>query len=61
MSMPKLLHKFMACQSGATAIEYSLIAAMIGLAIITAVQNVGIEVQGPFRDTTTGLQKRVSP
>lgn len=60
-TMSKLIHAFIASQSGATAIEYSLIAAGIGLAIITAVQSVGVEVQGPFVDTATGLQKRVSP
>lgn len=59
--MSKLIRNFIDCQSGATAIEYSMIAAMIGLAIITAVQSVGVEVQGPFVDTTAGLQKRVSP
>jgi pilus assembly protein Flp/PilA len=56
-----LIRKFLGCQSGATAIEYGLIAGMIGIAIISAVQLVGIEVQGPFVDATTGLKQRVSP
>lgn len=56
-----LIRKFLACQSGATAIEYGLIAGLIGIAIISAVQAVGVEVQGPFVDATTGLQQRVSP
>ncbi len=29
-----MLHRLLKCQSGATAIEYALIAALIGLAII---------------------------
>ncbi|MFM9943405.1 MAG: Flp family type IVb pilin [Hyphomicrobiaceae bacterium] len=59
--MSQLIRNFIKSESGATAIEYSLIAAGIGLAIITAVQSVGQEVKGPFSDTAAGLQKRVSP
>ena len=59
--MLKLSKSFLASQSGVTSIEYSLIAAMIAMAIIGVVSQVGQEVQGPFTDATTGLQKRVSP
>ena len=38
----------MKCQSGATAIEYGLIAALIGVVIITAVTNVGTSVSLVF-------------
>jgi pilus assembly protein Flp/PilA len=54
----KTLAKFAKCESGATAIEYGLIAALIGVAIITVVNNVGTEIQGTFTDVQTGLQKR---
>ena len=45
-------------ESGATAIEYSLIAAMIGLVIITVLTSVGTELQGPFSDAASGLKGR---
>jgi pilus assembly protein Flp/PilA len=46
------------CESGATAIEYGLIAALIGVAIITVVNNAGTEIKGTFTDVETGLKKR---
>lgn len=55
------LMKFWREQSGATAIEYSLIAAFIGIAIIGVLQTVGVEVRGPYSDTTTGLKGRTRP
>ncbi|MEZ5855106.1 MAG: Flp family type IVb pilin [Hyphomicrobiaceae bacterium] len=54
----KTLAKFAKCESGATAIEYGLIAALIGVAIITVVNNVGQEIQGTFSDVEAGLKKR---
>ena len=54
----KTLAKFAKCESGATAIEYGLIAALIGVAIIAVVNNVGTEIQGTFNDVQTGLKKR---
>lgn len=59
--MSKFVTKFLNDESGATAIEYGLIAALIGVAIITVVNNVGTEVKGTFSDVDTGLKKRVSP
>jgi pilus assembly protein Flp/PilA len=56
----KTLVKFAKCESGATAIEYGLIAALIGVAIITVVNNVGTEIKGTFTDVETGLKKRPS-
>jgi pilus assembly protein Flp/PilA len=56
--MKNLVARFVKCESGATAIEYGLIAALIGVAIVTVVYNVGLEVQGTFTDVETGLQKR---
>ena len=52
------LAKFVKCDSGATAIEYGLIAALIGVAIIAAVNTVGTEVSGTFEGVGTGLKKR---
>jgi pilus assembly protein Flp/PilA len=56
--MQKLATKFAKCESGATAIEYGLIAALIGVAIITVVSSVGTEIQATFTDVETGLKKR---
>ena len=53
------LKQFVKCESGATAIEYGLIAALIGVSIITVVQTVGSEVKATFTDVQTGLKKRV--
>jgi pilus assembly protein Flp/PilA len=47
MTMKKL-HEFLKCQSGATAIEYGLIAGLIGVVIITAVGKVGNNISTKF-------------
>lgn len=52
------LLKLLACNKGATAIEYAIVAGMIGLTIITAASSVGTEVSSIFTDAQTGLQKR---
>jgi pilus assembly protein Flp/PilA len=55
----KTVMNFLNDESGATAIEYGLIAALIGVVIITVVTNVGTEIKGTFQDVETGLKKRV--
>ena len=47
--------KFIRDESGATAIEYGLIAAGIAVAIITVVQGLGTKLQSIFTDITTKL------
>lgn len=49
------LKNFMNDESGATAIEYGLIAAGIAVAIITAVGSVGTAVSGTFNSVAAGL------
>ncbi|MBC8050721.1 MAG: Flp family type IVb pilin [Chitinophagales bacterium] len=46
--MRKLICRFAADDSGATAIEYGLIAAGIGVAVITLVGQVGDEIRTMF-------------
>ena len=46
--MTKLLRRFMLCRQGVTAIEYSLIASLIALAIVTAVGAVGTQLSSAF-------------
>ncbi len=55
----KTLVRFAKCESGATAIEYGLIAALISVGIITVVTNVGTEIRGTFQEVDTGLKARV--
>jgi len=50
-----LIKKFRADESGATAIEYGLIAALIGVAIITIVGEVGTEIVNVMTAVKTGL------
>jgi pilus assembly protein Flp/PilA len=54
--MKNLVSRFMKDESGATAIEYGLIAAGIAIAIITAVQGVGTKLSGNFGTISTSLK-----
>jgi pilus assembly protein Flp/PilA len=56
--MQNLFARFMKNESGATAIEYGLIAALIGVAIIGAVSSLGTEISATFGDGAKGMQKR---
>jgi pilus assembly protein Flp/PilA len=51
----KTLVKFAKCESGATAIEYGLIAALIGVVIITAVKNVGNNLTSTFNKVAANI------
>ena len=53
--MRNLLADFLSNESGATAIEYGLIATGIALAIITAVQAVGTALNGDFAKASAGI------
>ncbi len=53
--MKNLVVKFLADRSGATAIEYGLIAAGIALAIITAVNGLGTNLNTKFTNINTSL------
>jgi pilus assembly protein Flp/PilA len=54
--MKSILKTFFADESGATAIEYGLIAAGIALAIITAVNGVGSSLSDKFGAVSTALK-----
>jgi pilus assembly protein Flp/PilA len=54
--MKSLISKFFKDESGATAIEYGLIAAGIAIAIITAVNGVGTALTGTFTTISTSLK-----
>jgi pilus assembly protein Flp/PilA len=54
--MKSLILRFSQDESGATAIEYGLIAAGIAIAIITAVQGVGTKLSQNFGSISTSLK-----
>jgi pilus assembly protein Flp/PilA len=53
--MGNLFRRFINDQSGVTAIEYGLIAALIAVVIITAVTNVGTKLSGTFTAISSAL------
>jgi pilus assembly protein Flp/PilA len=52
----KIVRKFLADESGATAIEYGLIAAGIALAIIAVVNGIGVKLNSKFSSINTSLK-----
>lgn len=54
--MSRSLTRFWADESGATAIEYALIAAGISLVIIVMVQGIGTTLNGRFAAINTSLK-----
>ena len=56
MVLKHLFLRFFADQSGATAIEYALIAAGISLAIIAAVNGLGTTLNTSFTTINTSLK-----
>ena len=54
--MKKALKNFWADESGATAIEYGLIAAGIALAIITVVNGLGSKLNAKFGSISASLK-----
>ena len=55
-AMKSLIFSFLRNESGATAIEYGLIAAGIAIAIITAVNGVGSSLSGTFSSISNSLK-----
>jgi pilus assembly protein Flp/PilA len=54
--MRKLVSRFLADQSGATAIEYCLIACGISIVILVAVNSMGTTVNGKFTSINSSLK-----
>ena len=55
------LNRFLQDESGATAIEYGLIAAGISVAIIAVVQGLGSQLNTTFAKVSTELAKTNTP
>ena len=53
--MKNFISRFLRDESGATAIEYGLIAAGIAVVIIAAVQSVGTSLNTTYTSVNTGL------
>jgi len=54
--MPKLISRFLSDESGATAIEYCLIAVGLSIVIITAVNGLGSTLNTNFSTINTSLK-----
>ena len=54
--MTNLVTRFLKDESGATAIEYGLVAAGISVAIIAVVQSLGSKLNTAFTTVQTGLK-----
>ena len=54
--MKKMIARFLTNESGATAIEYGLIAAGISIAIIVAVNGLGSNLNTKFNSINTSLK-----
>jgi len=54
--MRQLFSRFLADQSGATAIEYCLIAAGISIVIVAAVNGIGSTLNTKFSSVSTSLK-----
>ena len=53
--MKNLVMRFVKDEEGATAIEYGLIAALVALAIITALTQLGTDLGATFTNVSNGL------
>jgi len=54
--MRRLISKFLKDESGATAIEYCLIAAGISIVIVAAVNGIGATLNNTFTSVNTSLK-----
>ncbi len=55
--MSKFARRFCLDQSGATSIEYALIAGFIGLVVVTAAAQIGQALKVPFENISSGFNR----
>jgi pilus assembly protein Flp/PilA len=55
MTMTKFISKFVSDESGATAIEYGLIAALIAVVIISAITALGTNIEAAFLEVSGAI------
>jgi pilus assembly protein Flp/PilA len=58
--MTKFISRFAKDESGATAIEYGLIAALIAVVIITVLGTVGTNLNDKFQEVADGIANKKS-
>jgi pilus assembly protein Flp/PilA len=58
--MKALVSRFLKDESGATAIEYGLIASLIAVAIITAATTLGTNISATFNSVANSIQPKAS-
>ena len=58
--MKALVSRFLKDESGATAIEYGLIASLIAVAIITAATTLGINISATFNSVANSIRPKAS-
>jgi pilus assembly protein Flp/PilA len=56
--MTKLMNRFIEDESGATAVEYGLIAALIAVVIISTITTVGGNLKARFQEIADALVKK---
>jgi pilus assembly protein Flp/PilA len=54
--MQRFVTQFLRDESGATAIEYGLIAALIAVVVITAVTTIGTNLRGTFNNVANSVK-----
>ena len=54
--MPRLIAEFLKDESGATAIEYCLIAAGLSIVIVVAVNGIGTSLNGKFASVNSSIK-----
>ena len=54
--MKSFLNRFVKDESGATAIEYGLIAALIAVGIISAAKGLGTQINSTFNTVANGMK-----
>ena len=54
--MSGLVHRFLRDESGATAIEYGLIAALIAMVLVGALTTIGTKISGTFNNVSNGVK-----
>jgi pilus assembly protein Flp/PilA len=59
--MSKFMTRFLKDESGATAIEYGLIAALIAVVLVVSLQNVGTALKGAFETIEEGVSGAAAP
>jgi pilus assembly protein Flp/PilA len=52
----KVFQSFLRDESGATAIEYALIASLIAVVIITSITAIGTNLKGSFNNTANAIK-----